>query len=370
MSIGKLPVVTTKGKPFARGQQYGKQAKKLVQRNVEVYFDMWRSLWNAGRPEILKKSRELVPVIGDYDVEILEEMEGIAKGAGLSLEEIVAINARYEINFSFGLSCRQVGEGCTSVIALPPVTKGGHTIIGQNWDWLTRFQEFNVILQEERDSGPNVVTQTEAGILAHRGMNSAGVGVCFNGLASSRDSFGQTVPFLLILRGVLNAENYTQSLQAVMRANCTLSANYAIAARGGQAIDLEVSPIEVGCVYPEGGILTHSNHFLALGNRHDFTDVLKRIYPDTLHRFQRARQLLDPERGHINIDSFQSVFSDHFSYPQSICRHPDPKAEGIKQWATLFSMIMDLDEPALYIAEGVPCKNQYHKITPSILSQG
>jgi len=370
MAAGKLPVISTKGKPFERGKQYGTQAQKLVRRNVEVYFDMWRSLWNAGRPEILKKSKEIVPVIGEYDAEILEELEGIAEGVGLSLGEIVAINSRYEINFSFGLSCGQVGEGCTSVIALPSVTREGHTLIGQNWDWLTRFQELNIILQEERDNGPNVVTQTEAGILAHRGMNSAGVGVCFNGLASTHDSFGRTVPFLIILRGVLNAENYAQSLLAVMRAQCTLSANYALAARGGQAIDLEVSPVDVGCVYPEGGILTHSNHFLALTNRADFNDTLKRVYPDTLHRFQRARQLVEPDRGHIDVGSFRRVFSDHFSYPQSICRHPDPRADGIKQWATLFSMIMDLDEPALYIAEGVPCQNEYYKISPSILSKG
>ena len=363
----KLPVISTKGKPFARGQQYGAQARQLIRRNVEIYFDMWATLWNAHRPTILKKSKELAAVIGEYDAEIFEELEGIARGADLSLAEIVALNSRYEINFSFGLGQDNVMEGCTSVIALPSVTRSGHTLIGQNWDWLPRFQKLNIILQEERDSGPNVVTQTEAGILAHRGMNSAGLGVCFNGLASSRDTFGKSVPFLVMMRAILNAENYTRSLQAVMRANCTLSGNYAIAARGEEAIDLEVSPVDVGCVYPEDGILTHSNHFLALANRPDMNDILKRAYPDTLYRYHRARTLIAADRGHIDVGSFRRVFSDHFSFPESLCRHPDPEAEGIKQWATLFSMIMDLDVPALYIAEGFPCQNEYYKISPSIL---
>jgi len=370
MATGKLPVISTKGKAFDRGQQYGSQAQKLIRRNVVVYFDMWRTLWGAQRSEILKKSQELIPVIGEYDAEIMAELEGIAQGAGLSLDDVVAINARYEINSSFGFGFPEIGGECTSVVALPAVTREGHTIIGQNWDWLPRFQELNVILEEERENGPNVVTETEAGILAHRGMNSAGVGVCFNGLASSRDSFGATVPFLLMMRGILNAENFTQSLCAVLRAKVTLSGNYAIAAKGGGAIDLEVSPVDVGCVYPEGGILTHSNHFLDLTNRADMFDIIKRLYPDTLFRYHRARELLEPDRGHIDVGSFRRVFSDHFSYPQSICRHTDPKAEGIKQWTTLFSMIMDLDEPALYIAEGLPCQNEYYKISPPILRQG
>lgn len=33
-------------------------------------------------------------------------------------------------------------------------------------------------------------------------------------------------------------------------------------------------------------------------------------------------------------------------------------------------LIRHLDEPALYIAEGVPCQNEYYKIAPSILSKG
>ena len=146
----KLPVISTKGKPFARGQQYGTQARQLIRRNVEIYFDMWANLWNARRPAILKKSKELATVIGEYDAEIFEELEGIARGADLSLAEIVALNSRYEINFSFGLGQDKVMEGCTSVIALPSVTRSGHTLIGQNWDWLPRFQEFNIILQEDR----------------------------------------------------------------------------------------------------------------------------------------------------------------------------------------------------------------------------
>lgn len=354
------PVISVRGKPFECGLQYGSQAGELIRKNADVYFTMWEGTWGGKRSEILKKCKDLAPTIGKYSSDILEELAGIARGANLSLEEVIALNARYEINFSLGLAPLCATDGCTSVAALPQVTGNGHTIVGQNWDWLPRFQEFNVILEVEQEGRPRVITQPEAGVLAHRGMNSAGLGACFNGMASSQDTFGDTVPFLIIMRGILNASNYSEALKAVLAARTTLSGNFLIAHRDGEAIDLEVSPEGVKCVYPDKGILAHSNHFVGEGK--DFTDMLKPLYPDTLFRPQRARQLLEAETGRIGIDSFQRAFRDHFSFPHSICRHKDERAEGILQWVTLYSTIMDLNEHELYTTKGYPCQSEYLKI--------
>jgi len=366
--LPRLAVISVKGKPFDCGQQYGSQAREQIRRNVDLYFDMWRTLWGATRPEILQRCRELVSVIGNYDADILEELEGISRGADLSLEEIIAVNARYEINFALGIAPRQGGDGCTAIAALPQVTKNGHTLLGQNWDWLSRFQEMNLILEVAQPGKPAVVTQPEAGVLAHRGMNSVGLGVCFNGLASNRDRFeSKAPPFLIMIRAILSAPSFSLALKAVLGAGATLSGNFLIAQEGGEAIDLEVSPGDVGFLYPDGSILAHSNHFLTFTSRENFADILKPLYPDTLFRSHRAQQLLEQDKGHIDVDSFQRVFRDHFSYPHSICRHVDARVKGIKQWATLFSMVMDLDERAIYIAEGNPCQTEYYKLTPSSL---
>jgi len=369
MSTQRIPVISVKGNAYECGFQYGSQAKALIKKNVDAYFDMWRILWKAERARILDEAKGFISAIGNYDAGILEELEGIARGAELSLEEIIAINARYEINFSLGIAPEYKCGGCTSAAALPEVTRDGHTIMGQNWDWLPRFKEFNVLLEVEQKGKPGLVTQPEAGVLSHRGMNSVGLGVCYNGLSSSLDKFSPGVPFLVILRAVLYADNYARSLKAVLGTKASISGNFFIAHRDGEAIDLEVSPAEVGCVYPEDGILTHSNHFLALLNRKDMADILKSLYPDTLFRYQRARQILEKDRGKIDVASFKRVFSDHFSHPTSICRHPDPALTGIKGWITLYSIIMDLSAGSLYVAEGPPCQTDYYQHTPKCLHQ-
>jgi hypothetical protein len=67
----QVPIISLKGKPFEQGRQYGSQTKSLIQKNLELYFDLWGKLWGAKRLEVLKHCSGLVPVIGGYDADVL-----------------------------------------------------------------------------------------------------------------------------------------------------------------------------------------------------------------------------------------------------------------------------------------------------------
>ncbi|MFC2006126.1 C45 family autoproteolytic acyltransferase/hydrolase [Chloroflexota bacterium] len=367
MASKKFPVISVKGKPFDCGWQHGSLARQQIHRNIDLYFDLWQSLFGAKRQQVLEQCRGLIPIIGEYDADILEELEGVAKGADLSIEEVIALNARYELVWAPSVTPQRGCDACTSMAALPQITKDGHTILGQNWDYKPRFEKLSIILEIEQESKPNVVILTEAGIIGFKGMNSAGVGVCVNALVSNRDRFDYRTPFFVIMRGILNADSFSQSLKAVFGTRSSVSGNVLIAHRDGEAIDLEITPEDVGSLYPEGGIITHSNHFLVFANREDLRDVFKPVIPDTIFRFQRARQLLELDKGHIDVNSFQRVFKDHFSYPNSICRHVDARDERLSQAATLSSIVLDLEERAFYMTQGSPCQNGYYKLSPQIL---
>jgi len=362
--LKQTPVISVKGKPFDCGLQHGTQARELIRRNLANYFRRWQATWGAERSEILRKCHQLVPVIGEYDNDILEELQGLARGADLSLEEIIALNARYELIWGERV-VRFFSGGCTSVAALPEVTRDGHTIIGMNWDNAPILTDMLILLEVEQPGKPKVVVSTEAGLLGLKGTNSTGLGMCVNGLVSAKDKFDPTcVPFLLMMRSALNAENFTRSLQAILRAKCGVPGNLLFAHRDGETIDLEVTPDDVGIVHDKDGILTHSNHFLTFTNRADFKDLFKKFVPNSLFRYHRARRLLEMDRGHIDIASFQRVFRDHFSYPDSICWHVNPKDDEHNQTKTLNSIIMDLTEGTMYLSEGNPCEKEYVRLTP------
>ena len=362
MPLKVFPLISVKGIPYECGLQYGSQARSLVHKHMEFYFDLWQRLWNADRTKLLQECRRLVPIIGEYDAEILEELEGLAKGADLSLEEIVALNARYELVWASDLVAAPESGACTCLSALPEVTKDGHTLMGQNWDLWPRVHDHLIVLERQQSGEPSSVTIVEAGIIGGLGMNSAGLGVCLTALVSSLDRFEPKVPVWLIVRGVLKADNFRNAINTVMSTKAAVSVNLLIAHQAGEVIDLEVMPKDVGFLYARDGILGHSNHFLFFTNREDILDLCKVAHPCSLFRFERARRLLAEDRGHIDIDSFQRVFQDHFSYPGSICRHVDPKNDYAHQYTTVLSLIMDLEERSLFVAEGSPCQNEYIKL--------
>ncbi len=367
MTPQQFPLISVKGKPFECGRQHGSQARKQIRQNVDLYFDLWQQLWGAKRPQVLEQCQGFITAIGEYDADILEELEGIAKGADLSLEEIIALNTRYELSRVRSSTSQSTSDGCTAMAALPQVTKDGHTIMGQNWDFKPRFYETGIILEVEQEAKPNLIVHTEAGTICHKGMNSAGVGVCLNGLASNLDRFEPRTPILIMMRGILNANSFDQALKAVLGTRATVSANLLIAHRDGEAVNLEIIPEDVDCLYPDNGIITHSNHFLGFTNRKDLIDIVKSSSPDTLFRANRARQLLELDRGHIDVGSFQRVFKDHFSYPNSICRHVDVQRKEPQQGATLASAIIDMTEQTFYFTKGPPCQNEYYKLLPPCL---
>ena len=166
MIMPELPIISVKGTPFECGQQYGTAAGKLIHQNVDRYLQRWQRMSGTGRSEILKIGKEFVTAIGEYDSDILHEINGIAKGAELSLEEVVTLNARYEIS-SHAIIAELSEGGCTSAAAQPEVTKEGHTIIGQNWDLWPGVQGLSVILEVVQGNKPPLVTITEAGVVAH-----------------------------------------------------------------------------------------------------------------------------------------------------------------------------------------------------------
>ena len=147
MTLKMFPFISVKGTAYDCGLQYGTQARKLVQEHVDFYFDLWHKLWGADRPMLLKECKKLAPVIGEYDTEILEELEGIAKGADLSLEEIIALNARYELVWASDVVAAPKSEGCTCMSALPEVTRNGNTLMGENWDLWPRVHDHLVVLE-------------------------------------------------------------------------------------------------------------------------------------------------------------------------------------------------------------------------------
>jgi isopenicillin-N N-acyltransferase-like protein len=301
----------------------------------------------------------------------LAEIEGIAAGAGVAVEDILALNVRTEIMFA--AVARQAAHDVSAArfwrtnaapfALLPAATADGHTLIGQNWDWHPGMRDTLIVLHAQQDSGPDYVTVVEAGLLAKMGFNTAGIGVAANALISDRDRGEAGVPFHVVLRGLLDAETMTQALAAINRQPRAASANYLVAHRDGEAFNAETAPGDYTRVYADfalGDMLVHTNHFTS--PRFDLHDVGLWNGPDSPFRYTRLTHLLRKAAGGVDVARLQTILADHFNRPHSICRHPDPAAPAAEQYATIASVIMDLTAGTMWLAEGNPCEVAYREV--------
>jgi isopenicillin-N N-acyltransferase-like protein len=347
-----FPVVTIEGPPRERGRRYGQLARDRIATSLQIYTAAWGASEAAARSALLDRARAFMAVIGERFPDLMEEVRGIAEGAERPVEEIVALNARTELLYG-----QAAADGCTGAVLLPGVA-GGHTIIGQNWDWRPACRASAILLRVIPERGPRLLTFVEAGMLARSGMNSAGIGLCGNFLQSDRD-FQQTgVPIPFLRRAILQSETLPAAVGHVLRAPRAFSSNHLLAHRDGEAVDLEASPPEVFPLFPEAGLLVHANHFVAAGGRVRDTGLPR--YPDSLFRERRVRQFLEGRPRPLTVGDLETALRDHFGLPDSVCRHRAARVDGT-EIETVASVVMDLTEGRLWLAPGPVCEHEYRE---------
>lgn len=351
------PVIAVAGSARERGRQHGEAARERVARSIEIYRAAFEGGPGLSWEAALDRARGFAAQIRAADPAILEEMHGIAEGAGFRPEEIVAINCRTEILFGRAAPAHE----CTTIAVTPRASRDGTTILAKNWDWRAACMESVIVLQARQDDGPDFVMLVEAGMVGRDGFNEHGIAVCGNLLRSSLDGSRPGVPVPLIRRRVLNSRRLDDAIGMILHAERAASTNYIVAHESGVVIDFEASPERVYPVYPIQGLLTHSNHFTATAAL--VHGIGLDAGPDSLYRIERPREALEPKLGQITIADVMEALRDHAGYPKSVCRHVDEREPAHKQSASIASVVIDLGAKVMYVASGPPCCHAYQAVT-------
>jgi isopenicillin-N N-acyltransferase-like protein len=173
----------------------------------------------------------------------VDEIEGIAAGAGQDAGELLAVNARTEL---------LAGAECTVAGRL-------HGELAQTWDWHPDLAPSRVVWTVEGA----FTTATEAGILAKLGVNRHGVACALNLLESAADGGLGGTPIHALLRQILErAETARQAHALLTGARITASSAVTIATPE-DLFTVELSPDGPTVIRPDDdGWLVHTNHFL------------------------------------------------------------------------------------------------------------
>ena len=354
-----LPLIELTGSPYEQGKQHGALLQPQIAHNVDVYFRRFLQEGGVARAEVLRRAERYAAAIARQNAAYASGMDGIAAGAGIAYEEIVALNVRYEIlYYQYAVNKVAAADGCTSFALAPQATEGGHLLLGQNWDWIPEVA--GAVVHTTHPDGFQTLAFTEAGIFGGKiGLNTAGVGLAINGITTTADEWTRLEkPFHLRCYEILRSRSLAEALQIVTGTPRSCSGNYLIAQVPDRAVNVEAAPDVASRLGWQQGQIVHANHFV------DPDGLGVTEPPDAEHRQrscrrqQRLEQLLATKRP-VSLSGVQAALRDHSTAPRHICRHEDPAAPVDEQYRTVTSIVLDLAEGELYATDGPPCENEY-----------
>jgi isopenicillin-N N-acyltransferase-like protein len=355
MTVEQFPFISVSGAPYERGRQYGAGLRDRVKASASLYGKTLDELgYDSARKTALIKA--FATEIGTFAEHYLEEMRGVADGAGIPFEDVVMINARTEVIAQARREAANADpeddpdDGCTGAVILPERSATGAMIHGQNWDWRAECAETAIVLRVRRDDGPDFLTFVEAGGLARCGLNAAGVAITANYLESDRDYRQPGVPLSLIRRKVLEQEHFAMAMRAVATTPKVCSNNMMLSTAEGFAIDFECAPDEAFPIYPADGLIVHANHWQSQVALAKLKETGIPSVPESYYRDWRVRKLLDRAGPKLTPDDLKAALFDDFGTPYSVCRPPRPGSAGNLS-ATVSMVIM---EPSKGIMEVAP----------------
>jgi len=350
------------GTPYEIGFSHGSKAKKYILHNISIYQQLFMNNAGVKWDDAKSASRRYIPYISSYDPDLLDEMRGIADGAGLDFEDILALNARSEVLMTLTPKDDITPvDGCTNIAVMPDRSRNGHTYLAHNWDWKIESRESIITLKIKQSDKPDILMITEAGIVGKFGVNSSGIGVAMNALSTPCDAEG--VPLHCILRGVLNSRTLTQAVYAITHKRCACAANYMMASAGGEIFDCERVPDDFEIFYPSDGLLHHTNTILSQKLKNKYPDNMHLMGASTFLRYYRSGRLIR-KFDRIGPDELKSVLADHGDAPDSVCSHDHaPRYPDETVFCTIFTILIDLESKTMEICAENPCEGEFYTLS-------
>jgi isopenicillin-N N-acyltransferase-like protein len=349
----KLPVLILEGSPRERGLVHGKTLKKQIHELVKLWQDDLAERYKMAASAFIKrfvKQTDYVSAIKKWTPDLLDEIKGIAEGAGLDFETMLVFQLvdEYWANGDAVAADHCSGLGWPKRDGLP-------THIAQNLD-LEGFRQGYQVLLHIKPAGaqPEAFLVSQAGLIGWNGMNSRGIGICCNTLlqlSNCRDG----LPVNCVVRGVLQQATEADALQFLNRIKHASGQNYIVGGPRGVSC-LECSAGKVSPFKPDNksGMVWHTNHPLANDDYNAKYREMKTDKPPVDSTTVRLRSLearLTKQTPVLGMDLIKAILTSRDSTEFPVCRPLKNKKDNFTFACTI--MVLS-DKPELHVAPGPP----------------
>jgi len=343
----KLRVVELKGTPYERGLTHGRTLKKEIQTLVGLWKDDLEKTYEVPAAAYIDKllgATDFKPAIERWTPGLLDEVRGIADGAGVDFDTMYA----YQLIDECWVLGRDLGfSKCTSIGVRP--RGGAPSLVAQTLDIPAFYHGFQTVLRIEGDGGePSALVFTIPGVLAANGLNDRGIGVCVNAvgqLAHTADG----LPVDFVVRGILRQKTYDEAVRFLKEIRPAAPQNYVI---GGPSdvggYERSADRTEAFLPFSGAAFTYHTNHPV----------VNDDLDPPFVKRLKKRGETMEAYRARCGrFRHLAATFKDNASAPDAAAleRLFADRPSGINNDMTYGCTIMILGaRPELMISPGRP----------------
>jgi isopenicillin-N N-acyltransferase-like protein len=340
MNVLYLPI---SGSPYERGLQHGRAYPQLIRRCHEAYCQ-----FEGADPQQVKAIvRHTEARVKRDGPAFLEEIRGIADGAGMSYEQLL------ELNFIESIWNQTTGW-CTCVCVLE--TEIG-ALIGQTGDQWEGYEQFNLLARVEPKEGYTFLCNTTVGTLWRSiGVNEAGLAWAGSGLKLRAEACGKDGLPLDMLRGLPLQYCATVDEALPMVTDFVAQgqgANLLMADASGKALIVERCPTRQAVREPEGGVLFAANHAVSPS----ISELLVEdgeFLANSRARYEKLERVTSTMPR--TIEGMQALLRNH-EEPGPICQH------GGAGLYTVTAYVIAPKQRKLWLTQGPPCQNDFVEVS-------
>ena len=325
----------------ARGRSRGEQAARGIALTVDAYSSLFSRLGITVDTQRSAAEQSLA-ALADWDPAQVDELTGVAAGAGLELWQVGLVNARTEI-----LTLAQVDpRECSTLVHAAP----GGTKAVQTWDWHAEFAD---VWHYQSVTGVDGELDhhgfAEYGMLGKIGMNSARVGVMLNILKNAADSAGG-VPVHSVLAAALQRGRTVAEAVDIIRSARTTSSSVITVTGSDAAVMVEIGPAGTQALSADGWF-AHTNHFVG-------SELLDGALPlNAASMFEERLALIESRVADAPAPADTAEMLGHLCTGPGeapVCRVPEPGKGFGERTATLVTVQFDPVAGRVVMSPGSP----------------
>ena len=366
MKTPDMPLIHLTGDARQRGLHYGKIAADLIGRNLQSWLGdlggfsrrmgQTSAVDTEGYLQEFYSSTQYLEAIEQWSPELLEEIRGIAEGAGQPFLQVLGLQLMDE-EWLFGLrrGLARPSSKCSAFGVHQGTSKG--TFAGQNMD-IPSWSDGRQVLLRVRTAATDAYVFSIAGHIGLNGLNRHALGITCNTLAQLTYAT-DGLPVTFIVRSVLakhsldEAEDFLRSIQHASGQNYILSSR-----EGVRCFECCGSSVRRFTPKQTPERVFHSNHPLVNRDTSELAPAVAHRLTNSQARYDSlVKQLGD---GTVNLSQVKAALAAHDDPGNPVSRALTKENRSNSIGFTAGASIYDYRQPLrLHLASGPPCETEF-----------